>query len=140
VKRLVGLAVALIAPMMLCGDASTRQQTPHHEFTVVASRYRFDPDRLEVHQGDTVKITVQTADIPHSFVIDALRVAKKAVPDRPVTFELFVDQPGSFRFYCNLTLEDRCREMHGELVVRPATDPRRSERLDDSHARREGPR
>jgi hypothetical protein len=33
-----------------------------------------------------------------------------------VTFEFRAT--GSERFYCNLTTDERCKEMHGELVVR----------------------
>lgn len=42
-----------------------------------------------------------------------------AVAGRSVTFEFLSDRPGTFPFYCNLTLEDGCREMKGQLVVRP---------------------
>jgi cytochrome c oxidase subunit 2 len=122
-RRLAAVGIVLIAATALCGPAATMQQTPHHHFTVTAHRYTFDPARLEVHEGDVVKITLRTADIPHSFVIDALRIAKRAAPGQEVTFELFADRTGDFPFYCNLLLEDGCRQMHGQLVVRPHTEP-----------------
>jgi cytochrome c oxidase subunit II len=122
-RRLAGVGIVLIALTALCGPAATTQQTPHHHFAVTAHRYAFDPAHLEVHEGDVVKITLRTADIPHSFVIDALRIAKKVAPGQEVTFELFADRAGDFPFYCNLLLEDGCRRMHGRLVVRPHTEP-----------------
>jgi nitrous-oxide reductase len=97
------------------------QQTPHHECTVLARRYAFEPAQLEVHEGDMVRIVLRSADIPHSFVVDALRIAKRVSPDRTVTFEFLVDRPGVFPYYCNLMLEDGCRTMMGQLVVRPST-------------------
>jgi heme/copper-type cytochrome/quinol oxidase subunit 2 len=36
-----------------------------------------------------------------------------------VTFEFRADKTGAFTFYCNLTVEDGCRQMRGELVVTP---------------------
>jgi heme/copper-type cytochrome/quinol oxidase subunit 2 len=36
-----------------------------------------------------------------------------------VTFEFRADRAGTFPFYCNLTIDDGCREMRGELVVTP---------------------
>jgi hypothetical protein len=35
-----------------------------------------------------------------------------------VTFEFRADQAGTFPFYCNLSQDERCRQMRGELVVR----------------------
>ncbi len=63
----------------------------------------------------------RSADIPHSFVVDALRISKRVAPDRTVTFEFLADRAGVFPYYCNLMLEDGCRNMTGQLVVQPAT-------------------
>jgi hypothetical protein len=35
-----------------------------------------------------------------------------------VTFEFRADQTGTFEFYCNLSHDERCRNMKGQLVVR----------------------
>jgi plastocyanin len=97
----------------------TRHHTerPNHELAIAARRYAFEPATLQVHQGDLIRITLRTQDIPHSFVSDALRIARKATPDRAVSL-LFVDRPGVFSFY-NLAPEDGCRQMRGQLVVQP---------------------
>jgi heme/copper-type cytochrome/quinol oxidase subunit 2 len=113
------LCAGALAAGLLDGAAVAVQQTPHHEFSVTARRYSFEPASLIVHQGDIVRITLHAEDIPHSFAIDAYRIAKKALPGRAVTFEFFADRPGTFTFYCNLTSDERCREMHGQLVVQP---------------------
>jgi len=86
---------------------------------VTASRYAFDPPRIEVLQDDLVKIELRTEDIAHSLTIDAYRIAKRVNPGQPVTFEFRADQPGTFPFYCNLQIDDGCRQMRGELVVKP---------------------
>jgi plastocyanin len=103
----------------LSGPAAAvpQQKTPHHEFDVGARRYEFLPSRLEVHAGDLVRITVRSQDIPHSFVVDAYRIAKRAAGGGSVTFEFLADQPGEFPFYCNLRNEEGCRNMRGTLVV-----------------------
>jgi cytochrome c oxidase subunit 2 len=87
-------------------------------FTINARKYSFSPARLEVAQGDLVKVTLVTEDIPHSFTVDAYRIAKRAAPHQSVTFEFRADQPGSFPFYCNLEIDSGCRAMKGELIVR----------------------
>ncbi len=91
---------------------------PPVEVTVVAKKYSFSPARIEVDQDDIVKITLKSEDIPHSFTIDQpYRIAKRAAPGQPVTFEFRADQAGTFTYYCNLTTDDRCKEMKGQLVV-----------------------
>ena len=95
------------------------EQTPHHEFSVSARRYAFDPARLEVQTGHLVRITLHSEDIPHSFVVDAYRIAKRVGAGATVTFEFLADRAGTFPFYCNLTIEEGCREMKGQLVVLP---------------------
>jgi heme/copper-type cytochrome/quinol oxidase subunit 2 len=94
------------------------QTSPVREITVRARRYALSPARIEVNQGDIVKITLIAEDAPHSFTIDEYRISKRASPERSVTFEFCADKPGRFVFYCNLTADERCREMRGELLVR----------------------
>jgi nitrous oxide reductase len=86
---------------------------------LTASRYRFDPPVIDVFQDDLVKIELHTEDIAHSLTIDAYRIAKRVSPSQPVTFEFRADQPGTFSYYCNLQIDDGCRQMHGQLVVKP---------------------
>jgi heme/copper-type cytochrome/quinol oxidase subunit 2 len=117
-RTLVLLAAALLAGWA-AGWAAQDAAQPQRAFTLTASKYRFDPPRLEVDQNDLVKITLKSADIAHSFTVDGYRIAKRAGPGQTVTFEFRADQPGTFRFYCNLKQDERCKEMQGELVVHP---------------------
>jgi heme/copper-type cytochrome/quinol oxidase subunit 2 len=92
-------------------------------FTVRAQRYRFDPPRIEVFQDDLVRIQLEAQDIAHSLTVDAYRIAKRASPGHPVTFEFRADRSGTFPFYCNLQTEDGCRQMRGVLIVKPRARP-----------------
>jgi heme/copper-type cytochrome/quinol oxidase subunit 2 len=87
--------------------------------SIVASKYAFEPGRIEVAQSDLVRIELRTADIAHSLTIDGYRISKRVNPGAPVTFEFLADREGTFPFYCNLQIDDGCRQMRGELVVRP---------------------
>jgi heme/copper-type cytochrome/quinol oxidase subunit 2 len=104
----------------LLAAASTQDQGPTAKpFHITAHRYAFEPARLEVNQDDLVKIELATGDIAHSFTIDDYRIAKRVGAGHPVTFEFRADKAGTFPYYCNLKLEDGCRQMRGVLVVRP---------------------
>ncbi|MGH9332107.1 MAG: cupredoxin domain-containing protein [Vicinamibacterales bacterium] len=109
----------LLAWLVGLGAAAAKTVGVHaRELTVTARKYSYDPSRIEVAHNDLVKITFETADIPHSFTIDAYRIAKRASAGRSVTFEFRADQPGTFPIYCNIAEDDGCRKMQGELVVR----------------------
>ena len=95
-----------------------RGQGQVREFTVNGRNNAFDPGRIEVQKDDLVKITFTAADIAHSFTVDRYRIAKRAGAGQTVVFEFRADQTGTFPFYCNLTQDDKCRQMKGELVVR----------------------
>jgi nitrous-oxide reductase len=108
------LCVALAA----AGAAAQDQGPTARHYAVAARRYAFDPPRIEVNQDDLVSITLSADDIAHSLTIDAYRIAKRAHPGQPVTFEFRADRAGTFPYYCNLQLDDGCRRMRGELVVK----------------------
>src|SRR5262245_34818288 len=103
------------------GDAPGVQvQGPtERPFSVTARRYAFAPARIEVFEGDLVKIELRTDDIAHSLTIDDYRIAKRVGPGGPVTFEFRAERAGTFPFYCDLQIEAGCRKMRGELVVKP---------------------
>ena len=116
----LSVALALGVALALARAASLQEQGPSQlGFTVVARKYAFSPARIEVQQDDLVKIVFSTQDIPHSFTIDQYRIAKRAGPGQTVVFEFRADQAGTFPFYCNLTIDEKCREMQGQLIVRP---------------------
>lgn len=112
----VAAIVLLAAPF--AKRSLLRAQGSAREFTVNGDHFAFSPVRIEVQKDDLVKITFSARDIAHSFTIDQYRIAKRAAAGQSVTFEFRADQVGTHRFYCNLTADDRCRKMEGELIVR----------------------
>lgn len=117
-KRRVFVSVALLlAAAVVFSVASLAQEQGRREITLTAKRFEFSQSRIEVAANDVVKITLVAEDIPHSFTVDEYRISKRAAPGRPVTFEFRADKAGTFPFYCNLTIDEGCRQMRGELVV-----------------------
>jgi heme/copper-type cytochrome/quinol oxidase subunit 2 len=96
--------------------ASARQNV--REFSVEGNEYAFTPSRIEVQKDDLVKITFAARDMPHSLTIDEYRISKRAAAGQSVVFEFRADRTGTITFYCNLTQDERCRNMKGQLVVR----------------------
>jgi len=112
-RHVLFTALALAAGKAFGQEPSTRR------VPVAARRYTFEPLRIEVTQNDLVRIELRTLDIAHSMTIDGYRISKRVNPGIPVTFEFRADREGTFPFYCNLQIDEGCRQMRGELVVRP---------------------
>ncbi|MCM3881295.1 MAG: cupredoxin domain-containing protein [Vicinamibacterales bacterium] len=109
---------ALVLGVMLgFGAAFAQEGGREQKFSVSAHKYAFSPGQLDVQQDDLVRIALTSDDIPHSFTIDKYRIAKRVEPGKTVVFEFRADQPGRFPIYCNLAIDERCKEMRGELVV-----------------------
>ena len=117
VRHTIVIAVACVG---LAGAiwARTGAQGGTRDVTIVGDQFTFTPARIEVQQDDLVKVTFTAKDIAHSFAIDAYRIVKRAGAGQTVVFEFRADKPGTYTFYCNLSKDDRCRDMRGELVVR----------------------
>jgi heme/copper-type cytochrome/quinol oxidase subunit 2 len=117
------ISAIMAAVGALAMGRSGRAQT-RRDFTVVARRFAYRVNgtassEIRVMQNDLVHITFSTEDIPHSFTIEEApyRIMKRAEAGSPVSFSFRADQPGAFRYFCNLTAEEGCRDMQGTLIV-----------------------
>ena len=75
------------------------------EFTIVArkSQWRFDPDSIEVNQGDHVNLTIINEDnYDHGIAIDAFGVSQRMPANGTIKVEFVVTQEGDFPFYCSV--------------------------------------
>ena len=116
---LVSFAAVVVLLASIGPSSAVKAQGQAREFTVNGDQFAFSPARIEVQKDDLVKITFTASDMAHSFVVDnPYRIAKRAGAGQTVVFEFRADQAGTFPFYCNLTQDQRCRQMRGELVVK----------------------
>ena len=90
------------------------------EVSVIAERFEFTPNRIEVTLGDHVKITVRSADGTHGFQIKRFGV-KATVPrdGEPVTVEFDANRQGTFEIACFEYCGMGHRQMKATLVVNP---------------------
>jgi heme/copper-type cytochrome/quinol oxidase subunit 2 len=95
-----------------------QEQGQVREFTVTGNRYAFSPASLTVGRNDLIKITFTAQDMAHSFTVEGYRIMKRAGAGQTVTFEFRADQSGTFPFYCNLSQDEKCKDMKGTLTVK----------------------
>lgn len=116
-----GIAVALLAYAGLAAaPAPPRAQAPEPRVVeVVAKRFAFEPTRIEVSEGETVRIMVRSADGVHGFGIKKFKVAEE-IPrgGQPVVIEFTANAVGDFEILCSEYCGKGHEEMKGRLVVR----------------------
>jgi heme/copper-type cytochrome/quinol oxidase subunit 2 len=112
----VATLVASVA--LLVTNTVAQDQGQVREFSVAGNHYAFSPSSLTVDRNDLVKITFTAQDMAHSFTVDGYRIVKRAGVGQSVTFEFRADKPGAFPFYCNLSQDEKCKDMKGTLTVR----------------------
>jgi cytochrome c oxidase subunit 2 len=110
------LLAALVGPgaTAAAADASGAART----IDVLASRYQFEPSRIEVTAGERVALRFRSKDGAHGFEVKALKLKTK-VPKggEPVTLEFVADRPGTFPFACSEYCGAGHPRMKGTLVV-----------------------
>ena len=125
-RRFRRAALALVFALPVLAVAFTARSGPaqpdqpesrRREITVTARKFAFEPSTIEVSEGDLVRVVLRADDIAHSLTIDEYRIAKRASPGHPVTFEFQADRAGTFAFYCSLQIDAGCRQMRGTLIV-----------------------
>jgi cytochrome c oxidase subunit 2 len=96
-----------------------RAQAEPRTVEVVAKRFGFEPSRIEVTEGQTVKILVRSADGLHGFGIKKFKVAEE-VPrgGQPVSIEFTATAVGEFEILCSEYCGKGHEAMKGKLVVR----------------------
>jgi len=85
---------------------------------VVAKRFAFEPARIEVTEGERIRLVVTSADGVHGVGIKKLRV-EKTVPrgGTPITIDFVASAPGEFPILCSEYCGNGHEEMKGMLVV-----------------------
>jgi nitrite reductase (NO-forming) len=87
------------------------------EFTLEAGSFYYKPNVITVKKGDKVKVTINSVDMMHNFVIDEFNVETKiAKSGESASVEFTADKAGSYEFYCSVA-SHRAQGMVGTLVV-----------------------
>jgi cytochrome c oxidase subunit II len=114
------LTVVLILAGFGASSAGSRVQTQEpRTIEIVAKRFAFVPSRIDVAEGETVRLLVRSADGVHGFGIKKFKVAEE-IPrgGQPVSIEFTATAPGEFEILCSEYCGKGHEEMSGKLVVR----------------------
>jgi cytochrome c oxidase subunit II len=123
-KREFSSAAAVAGMALLFGAAlaSARQDpataTAPRLIEVVAKRFAFEPARIEVTDGERVRLQVKSADGVHGLQIKKFRV-NTLIPrgGEPVSIDFVASGPGTYEIMCSEECGDGHESMTGSLVV-----------------------
>jgi cytochrome c oxidase subunit II len=118
-------AVAVVGMALLFGTGmSSGQQDPAtatapRVIEVVAKRFAFEPAKIEVTEGEKVRLVVKSGDGVHGLQIKKFNV-NKMVPrgGKPVTIDFVASAPGTFEILCSEECGEGHESMQGTLVVK----------------------
>ena len=85
---------------------------------VVVRKFAFEPARIEVTEGERIRLVVTSADGVHGVGIKKFRV-EHTVPrgGKPITIDFVASAPGEFPVLCSEYCGNGHEEMKGMLVV-----------------------
>jgi len=117
-------SVAAAGTALLLGAAAmSNQQDPAaasapRTIEVVAKRFAFEPARIEVTEGEKVRLVVKSGDGVHGVEIKKFKINKK-IPrgGDPVTIDFVASSAGEFPILCSEYCGDGHDDMKGMLVV-----------------------
>ena len=123
-KQKLFKAAAVAGMALLCGAAlSSAPQDPvtasaPRVIEVTAKRFTFQPSRIEVKEGERIRLVVKSEDGVHGVQIKKFKV-NKLVPrgGEPVTIDFVASAPGTFEILCSEECGDGHESMSGTLVV-----------------------
>ena len=123
VDCIAGLGAALLVYAGVAAapsPARARQAAEPRVIEVVAKRFTFVPSRIEVTEGDTVRLVVRSADGMHGVQIKKFRVSEE-IPrgETPISIEFTANAVGEFDIACSAFCGKGHEEMRGKLVVLP---------------------
>jgi len=102
------------------GAPASLPTAPPRSFELIASRFKFEPDTVEVTEGDRVRLTVRSIDTEHGLTIKRLNV-KVVAPKtgEAASVEFVADKAGIYEFKCSEYCGSGHGRMKGQLVVSP---------------------
>ena len=122
VRDIVGVASAalIVYSGVAAAPVRPRQASEPRVVELVAKRFSFVPSRIEVTEGETVRLVVRSADGMHGVQIKKFKVSEE-IPrgSEPITIEFTANAVGEFDIACSAFCGKGHEDMRGKLVVVP---------------------
>ena len=103
--------------------SQTQSETGVRIIQMTAKRYGFDPNVINVKQGEKVRLIITALDRDHGFKLAAYDINQILKKGDATTIEFTADKAGTFTFRCSEYCGLGHLRMKGKLVVEAAGKP-----------------
>jgi len=112
------LLFAFVTTLTLVKPSVASQASETAEFHIAASHFQFEPNRIEVSEGQRVRLVLHSLDGVHGLAIPEFGVSLR-IPEggAPVEIVFIADKAGVFAFGCSEYCGVGHADMTGEIVV-----------------------
>ncbi|WP_135549427.1 cupredoxin domain-containing protein [Paenibacillus cymbidii] len=125
IKYLPLIAIVVVVALSACGNKNNNNSAATNppsgapngetkEITVDAKNFQFTPSDIQLHPGDTVKLTLKNSQGVHGLEIPGLKVNIKG--GETATFT--VDKAGKYDFNCSIQCGAGHDNMTGTITVK----------------------
>jgi plastocyanin len=133
----VGVVIgSMVMGGMVGAGVSQREASPTtRDFFIKARQYAYEPSKLHVNTGDTLRIRLASLDVVHGFFVEGHDIDAEIHPQQKSFFlrhpssgkgwkeveelTFVVGSPGKYRFRCSHTCGTMHPFMQGEMIVAP---------------------
>jgi cytochrome c oxidase subunit II len=106
-----------VAALVLVLLAAGTNETPERVVQVVARKFTFSPDVIELQLGVPVVLELTSADRVHGFNAPDLGLRVDVEPGKTVRVRIVPTKTGTFEFHCDVFCGSGHEEMAGRIVV-----------------------
>lgn len=118
-RFLIALVILSVVAVIFWWPGPTNAHAVTHEISIDAANFAYVPGRIEVNQGDRVKLTLTASDVAHGFALDGYDIKTRMMPGVSERIMFVADQAGKFRFRCSVSCGPLHPFMLGEFVIQP---------------------
>ena len=118
VSRRVVLRTALAGVAAAVVRSGSAQSGEPRVIELVARRFVYEPNEIELKAGVRVIIAIKSLDFVHGMNIPDLKQRLDLVPGKVTRLELQPQAPGEIEFVCDNFCGDGHETMHGRFIVR----------------------
>lgn len=106
---------ACIAPFKTDPEKYTAKMK---SFDVQVYQFAYEPDTIEVNEGDLVTINLASRDVTHGFYIKDYGINVTVEKDKPARVDFVADKKGEFPILCSVYCGRGHNTMKAKLIVK----------------------
>ncbi len=114
-RRLLGAAAGAAGLGMLGG--LSHAQTDPRVIKIVAKKFVFEPDTIQIAKGETVVLELSAPDVTMGFRAPDFKLREDIMPGKTTSVRLTADKAGSFDFFCDVDCGEGHDDMAGKIIV-----------------------